>query len=618
MRFDDTIYNESFDKSVNIFDFLTEGEQTIFARFEPRTRDDHFTEALSFKTFDPMWFLTRQWQYGRFEGNDCGSPITAKVKVKRTLVDALEVHDTQEEYTNNRPLEYDVEKVNRDITPFVRVESALYFTRMLKRKCLHAKEVLEKLMREIPLSRFETEEQGSDDTVENLKQITNDKLEKLYKIYGSKTFDGYRLFEMIDHGRLAEYNSFDGFIDASQCYYRWFIRKYMPRHGERMDNPWSSQKLGYDFSLKVSGVEYEAHDYDSGSLSWYSFDTSDKKRDFRESDTKYLSYLPTPALYPGSPRRNLWEFEDSRVSFGDLEGQGYSFLANAVIMQYVSMYGNDWLQMPLEVENGTVADIMCVLVKDTFGEYLCIDHNAQENDGNLPNAGFIDRWAMFQNTSPQAYVREDFSSSKGFFVPPTISRGEIGRPVEEVHFLRDEMANMVWAVEENINDGCGGVRSGKTMADKIEDILKKQEGDEVAVDEDAEYSYLFQNRVPVNWIPFIPQKIKGEIRDILFRRGRMPVFYNGGYHSVRPSTSILRTTKENGRVIPFVVNEEELSAVGVKVMLTPQRVRWYNGESFMWYGLSKKFGGLQLNSGLMSDQLIDIENQKNIIAKEKK
>ena len=36
---------------------------------------------------DPLWFLTRQWQFGEFEGDDAGSPIDARIAYETAPLD---------------------------------------------------------------------------------------------------------------------------------------------------------------------------------------------------------------------------------------------------------------------------------------------------------------------------------------------------------------------------------------------------------------------------------------------------------------------------------------------------------------------------------------------------
>ena len=48
-------------------------------RLEGRPRSADFERSLRAEVRDPLWFLTRQWQFGEFEGDDAGSPIDARI-----------------------------------------------------------------------------------------------------------------------------------------------------------------------------------------------------------------------------------------------------------------------------------------------------------------------------------------------------------------------------------------------------------------------------------------------------------------------------------------------------------------------------------------------------------
>jgi hypothetical protein len=47
---------------------------TVWNRLEGRPRSTEFGRALRFEVRDPLWLLTRQWQFGEFEGADAGTP----------------------------------------------------------------------------------------------------------------------------------------------------------------------------------------------------------------------------------------------------------------------------------------------------------------------------------------------------------------------------------------------------------------------------------------------------------------------------------------------------------------------------------------------------------------
>jgi len=56
-------------------------------RLEGRPRTANFDRALRAEVRDPLWFLTRQWQFGEFKGEDAGSPVDARTAMR---VDALQ------------------------------------------------------------------------------------------------------------------------------------------------------------------------------------------------------------------------------------------------------------------------------------------------------------------------------------------------------------------------------------------------------------------------------------------------------------------------------------------------------------------------------------------------
>ena len=48
-------------------------------RLEPRPRSPEIADALGARVRDPLWILTRQWQWGEFSGEDAGSPAYVQI-----------------------------------------------------------------------------------------------------------------------------------------------------------------------------------------------------------------------------------------------------------------------------------------------------------------------------------------------------------------------------------------------------------------------------------------------------------------------------------------------------------------------------------------------------------
>ena len=61
---------------------------------------------------------------------------------------------------------------------------------------------------------------------------------------------------------------------------------------------------------------------------------------------------------------------------------------------------------------------------------------------------------------------------------------------------------------------------------------------------------------------------------------------------------------------PLFINEEEVQQVGTRVVKNFQRARWINGQTFNWLGYQIQIKGMQADSGLKYDSLIDVNVQK--------
>lgn len=653
----------------------------VFTRLEPKTHTKDYQKALSFEAFDPYWSLARQWQFGRFDGNDCGTPVSVKVKTVRRKFDQVCLRNENGDlekisYSTEVPLEYEVEKTNVDITPYIRIQSAMQLKKKLRRKFDLAdfSKIHEWLLNKFCSEKFNTHTDDNN-PIEDLKIKNNPALKDFSAAYYKRTFDGYELYKKTEYQKFElERELKETFPSlASKLmkilgeYVIWFDSKYFPT--KYTDSAWSNKKLGYQVEIYQGTTKYEAEDYDNGRLSWYSFDNKDLnsvkrikrtdsvsrnyssgygmnfpregnilnsiiggsnissgaiiEKNYPENETeKLFTYIPVPANFAGAPSQRLWEFENTKVNMIADNEQDFSMLATAAIMQYISMYSNDWMIIPLETETGVVLDVEGVVIKDSFGELLYMEEDAEDVDGNKDSDEFTDRWNLFGTASTQAFAKDNFTTARGLLFPPVVERTEESSPIEEVQFLRDEMANMVWGVETKINDGCGGTMDGKTLSDAVfRDIDEKNApNEEVSAKEpatanktEAEYSLLIQNRVPMNWIPFLPQQLQ-DGRNICFRRGRMPLFYNNEFLSVRPSTKLLAAEKDrNKNVKPFYIDENQIAGYGTKLVKTAQRTRWFLGKTFNWTGNRTTISNYQANSGLLFDELIPTKKTRKTI-----
>ena len=630
----------------------TDVQDPTFRKLIPRTRSDDFTEALSMEVYDPLWLLGRQWQFGRFQGNDCGSTVMTKIMAAKQRVDSVSLGGKYKAFFCDHPLEYDVEKRNHEVDYQVRTESALHYMRMTRLGTDDA--LFKSLLEMFPLDPVNPTAKDDKD-LEDLVVESNDRLQKMARFYGSRLFDGYKLYLHSFKKQTASGKKGKQAVEIPDLskYQKWFQNKYLPLE-DGTENCWNPEKLGYEVKMTVQSQVFAAEDYHTGRLSWYSFDAAPFDLEGVPAeylDVKNLTYIPTRATFPGAPDPHLWAFEDAKVNYSNYSNKDFSQIASAVMVKFLTMYTGDWQIVPLEVETGHLMSIMDITVRDSFGEEFHIANTPESVDGKKASVGFENRWAMFSTVSSQAYSQKNFATRPGLLFPPTLNQTVEGAPIEEVQFLRDEMANMMWGVETRVSDGCGGSMDGRTLSDKVlglvdldkpfgqkldGGLLMSRVGDAFGkagtdlaarivaevldadtngrVADGSDYSYLFMNRVPINWIPFIPQRMEGSLREIRFRRGRMPIWFNGDYHSVRPMSGLLKVEKDKaGKVVPRFVNEEEILGYGTKVVLNAQRTRWYDGSIFTWRGYTKKISGYQANSGLMFDKLLDNSDTKKVV-----
>ena len=353
--------------------------------------------------------------------------------------------------------------------------------------------------------------------------------------------------------------------------------------------------------------------------------------------------LPTPASFAAAPNKRLWQMEDRNVFMGNSVEEPSE--ANSVVMRFATMYSNDWMLFPLKTEIGQYITIERIDVIDSFGQRHTMSGDCRA--GNKEQLGeYEEQWQVFVNSTVGDAKR---TAINGLYYAQQLAATIEGKPVEEIKILRDEIANMVWGVENIVSDGCGGTLDANLYATQLETIVNERnkagepvrEPDTIVFGQDsapqvekaasnqaprAKFSYSLQSSVPFNWIPFIPQRLATEDtkkspffmggREIILRRGKMPChIFNGNkfdLHAVRPKSSIMRpvvTRDKNGNVLkeePMVIHEEAVQATGIRLTKNYQRARWIGGKTYQWLGVHKRQSRTEASSGLVFDKLKEV------------
>jgi hypothetical protein len=329
-----------------------------------------------------------------------------------------------------------------------------------------------------------------------------------------------------------------------------------------------------------------------GPIDWSSFDVDAGISLTTPSDQKVTSLveavIPAPVSFPGAPAPRFWEMEDARLAYG-LIPVGRTDLAYLLMIEYASAYGNDWFVVPLTLPVGSVTRVDSLVVTDTFGVRTLV---RPLNDPALAPAFFSMWQPSLKDRAATAPMRV---AANRFFLPPTLSRTLDSAPLEDVLFMRDEMANLAWAIE-------------RTVESPIEQPAQRYEAEEpetVAVST-VMPRYLLASQVPRNWIPLLPVQIPNPLQpntpgQFLSRLKRGAMLQADG--------TTTRIQSEVGDILQSIGNlllyDEEVPREGARIIRQRRLARWSDGSTWLWTGFRNQLGQGEGSSALRFDRLIE-------------
>jgi hypothetical protein len=227
---------------------------------------------------------------------------------------------------------------------------------------------------------------------------------------------------------------------------------------------------------------------------------------------------------------------------------------------------------PLELDIGSLCRITSLTVDDSFGETVTIPHAAAVDGPAGP-------WRMFALSAAPGDV---FLLAPT--LPPTLGRA----PIEDVLLVRDEMANLAWAVER-IVQGDGGRRLDRYEEHQAGRRRREQQAPPTPARVGGLH-YLLGSDVPAYWIPLAPEPGPDGQR---LRRGSLP--QPDGTTRTAPLGRILEPERE------LRLYEEEVPREGARVTRAYRYARWSDGSTHLWLGWRKTPGIGEGSSGLRFD-----------------
>lgn len=584
---------------------------TSWNRLEGRPRRDDFARALKAEVRDALWMLTKQWQIGEFQAEDAGSPLFTKVCMRTAPVTRYEAAGgAAEPFPGGGPLETKVERrtirwesdghlMHLDL----RAQLGRQWDALLRAEGLGS-------YRPQYLTNYPFELPAPDETTDYV--YAHRRAWQHYAALAGRCIDGGQLHLHLSSG--AGHRASDGItltapndggrLDALGVELeQWLATLYDQPAG---DDAWRPPYLEYQFACSLPWESAEqllaADEYASAHLDWYSLDRAPGELGAASDAgqaTSVSSFLPTPVTFQGMPDARWWRLEDRKTNFGAIR-PSTTDVAQLLLMEFALVYADDWFLVPFRLPASALARVDGMAVTTSFGErYWILPAGAGSEDD-------WHRWAMFQLS-----VRDGAgAASTALLLPPATVKTLDGPPLEDVELARDEVANMVWAIERTVPSVTGAGVSGKDEALETRQYHERlvAERTRQTVDYQAAVAYRAMTDVPEHFIPFVPVHLPGSVREIQLQRGRMLRIIEGDQlppEKVPPRTALIREGLDETKKRAYFLHEEEVPRAGIRVAESFRRTRWIGGQAPVWLGIVKQTGRGERSSGLAFDTLID-------------
>jgi hypothetical protein len=557
---------------------------TTWVRLEPRARSEDLSLSLQARIHDPLWLLTRQWQLGEFQGEDAGSPYKISIQYENTMLNKPIWPNTNSDNDNPKelPLETLVEreKIDTDSENFA-IESGTYFGNLLTTVLgsHYVADLLQKLSTNNSPLIIKQE-------LSVLDKDLNVQASRLSQLMRNRVFNGSVLFKM-SHSKSADESLAElGIVSEHTESVKQVIERWKKRYPKNLtsDSAWLTDRLEYSFTTSTDTsngqINLKADEYTGGDLDWYHFDASLTQGTTSVNTSQTLELIPTPVGFTGMPAERFWEFEEGSIDFGDIDANTND-LALLFLSEFMLIYGNDFFLAPLRLPVGSVTKITNFTVSDTFQQSLPI---APINKNN--HNGVLTRFFCLGNPG-------DNTCSDLFFLPPVLPQIATmeSKPIEEVAFMRDEGANLAWAIVKHITNAVGqrvDLKQVYTQATLPQPSLAAN------TDSDALQwlYYHFRSQVPPYWVPL--QKI-----DHVFR------LIQNNKASMNDLGEILNELQKQESP---TIQGEEIPTEGVRLLRKHQLTRWSDGKYYLWSNRTKQIGQREKSSGLRFDYVESTPN----------
>lgn len=577
------------------------GSITSWIRLEPQCRDTQRETSLQARIHDPFWLLARQWQMGEFQGEDTGSPVCARWRGDSAPITRFHAgsirpntRENASHYdTRTMPLEVRVEcqpLSGPDQQGSLRqaVESGLHFLRMLDAQPT-SRRYRDEFLQLCALRPPTTEQLAAADP----------ETRSWWNLMARRAPDARRLAALLrdpaGSQRTTRLPAELPIAPADRAEIEHVISAWLAQHDALLTVPdptssttWQTERLEHAFSISAApgGVEtpLTASEYAHGHLDWYSVDSDPEINLGAASDqaSKPLvrTVMPTPVSFRGMPASRFWEMEDRAIDFGLLDAAPGD-LPRLMLSEFITWFGNEWYVIPIDLDVGTLTTTRSLVITDSFGVQSLI---TPVNDPARSASG----WSMFELSGIERPGLPPLRPHPNLlFLAPALVKTLESRSLEEVLFMRDEMANVAWAIEQVTQGGIENRVLPPTTTSSTSSVAPAPTVSGPVL------HYRLSTEVPANWIPLLPQRV-GEPPSLRLVKAAML--------DLDGSNQIQHARSELLQAAVIKLFDEEIPREGIKVTRQFKLTRWIDGRTWLWMALRKQVGRGEGGSELKFDQ----------------
>ena len=541
-------------------------------RIEAATVDPDLDEGLEARIADPYWMLARQWQTGEFGGEDAANPLFMSIRGRYVPLDSVRI--------GGRPIDR-MTALDAPLEPVIEREPV----RGGPSGARVAAELGQLLLRALVAAQVPVKWGDDLRAAFPVRLPADDELDpegrRRLELLARLSLDGVAAAAAVaPDALLSTLPALAAAPQALRSRIDAVGRAWLPLARGAFSEPggqraWAPSRMEYRFTVGATTaagpLELAADGYHGGRLEWYHFDWKSGGGfglDEPGASDHTAELLPAPLRYRGMPASRFWEFENRDVYFGGVDAAPED-LARLAVAGYATLYGDDWYMIPIRLEAGTLAQVEELLVVDDFGRETPVEAAAVRD-------GARRAFRFFEITGDPGPGR---GAAPLLLIPPTVETTDAARPLEDVRFVRDEAANLAWAVEQRVESVTG----------RPVDLGARGRAPAPPPAADDRWRYALSTAVPENWVPLVPVRIGGATGAVAFQRGRIGGRGARG-HVLEPQVRLL-------------INEEEIPREGTRVVRRFQSARGPDGRLHVWVGRRKGPGRGEGSSRLEFDRI---------------